>query len=120
MNEAIDQSRADQSGKRRLIVAIAGGHQHQVGKLTLDLFDKDPRALMQGLHVEHDDADFPATRRSLTLSAEGTCHRRLCAAHRFAQRLQEGIVRGQHHEFDDVAREAELQRVQCAAVLVRS
>jgi len=43
-----------------------------------------------------------------------------CAAHGLAKGLQEGIVRGHDDKLDDFAREAELQRIQCAAVLVRS
>ena len=43
-----------------------------------------------------------------------------CAAHRLAQGLQECFVGGQHDELDDVAREAEPQRIQRAAFFVRS
>ncbi len=42
------------------------------------------------------------------------------AAHGFPQGLQEHFVIGQHHELDDVARKAEPQGVQRAALFVGS
>ena len=58
MDEAIHQTCADQTGQRRLIVTVTGGHDHEIRKLTLDLRDEHARRLMQCLRIEHDDADL--------------------------------------------------------------
>ncbi len=99
---------------------MAGGDEHEIGELTLDLLDEDAGTVMQRLHIEHHDADLACDQKVADFVGRRDVPQAPGAAHRLAQGLQEGVVRGQNDELDDVAREAELQRVQRAAVLVRS
>ena len=75
---------------------------------------------MQRLHVEHHDADFARDQQVADLVGRRDVPQASGAAYRLAQGLQENIVRGQYNELDNVAREAELQRVQRIPIFVRS
>ncbi len=99
---------------------MARGDQHEIGELPLDLLDEHSRAVVQRLHVEHHDADLARDQKVADLVGRRHVPQAPGAAHRLAQGLQENIVRSQNDELDDVAREAEFQRIQRAAVLVRS
>ena len=58
VDESIDGAGADQSGERDFRVPIAGDHHHEIGELPLDLPDEYARRLVQGLHIEHQNAHF--------------------------------------------------------------
>ncbi len=120
VDETIDQSGADQRGERGFIIAMTRGDQHQIRELTFDLLDEEPGIFMQGLHIEDDNADFAGDQQVADLVGGWDVPQTPGPANRLAQGLQEGVVRGQNDDLDDFAREAELERVQRAAVLVRS
>ena len=58
VNESVYQTGTDQSGQGGFCIAIAGDDHDEIRKLAFDLADKDSGCLMQGLHIQDQDADF--------------------------------------------------------------
>jgi hypothetical protein len=72
------------------------------------------------MHVKNQDSDFAGHQQIADLVAGGNVPQPPGAAHGFAKRLQKRFVAGENHEFDDVARETEPQRIQGASFFVGS
>ena len=120
VDESIDDTGADQGGKCGFRLPISRDHDDEVRKLPFDLPDEHGRAFGERLHVENQDAHFAGEQKIADLVARRDVPQAPRAADGFAQGLQEYLVGGQNHEFDDVARETEPQRIQRAAFFIRS
>ncbi len=107
MNESIDRALADQAGQRCLVVPIAGNHDHQIGKLTLDLCDEQDGGLTQRLYIQNQDTDAAGDQQVAYFIRGGDVPEAPRRPHGLTQRLQENVVPGEHDQLHDVAREAE-------------
>jgi hypothetical protein len=72
------------------------------------------------MYIKNQDTDFAGHQEIADLVAGGNVPKPSGAAHGFTKRLQKRFVAGQNHEFDDVARETEPQRIQRASFFVGS
>ena len=87
--------------------------------MPFDVRDELRRGFPQRQHVEHQNAHLPGDQQVADLVGRGNVPQPPRPAHGLSKRLQEGLVGGEHHELDDLARQAESQRIQRAAFFVR-
>ena len=119
MDEAIDDARADEMGQRTFGVAAPGNHQHQIGKLTFDLRHENAGILGQREDVQHQDAHLAGQEQIANLVSGRNVPYPARVPHGLPQRLQKRFVGAEHHQLDDFAGEAEVQRILIIVLVFR-
>ena len=117
MDEPVHGAVADQLGERGFRLTIAGDHDHEVGKLILDLRHEGAGGLGVRLDIEHQDADLPRQQQVADLVRRRHVPQTTGAADGIAQGLHEHLVVGEDHQLHDVARQIEFRRVLCPRII---